>query len=87
MSDKINLHISLLLSVYKSSHQTVKYGHQRNNIYNNITGLEIKISMKSSKAKNRFEPGFQQPKTCLPKNLVLTSLLTTTTCNLTDVCH
>jgi len=26
MSDKINSHISLMLSVYKSFHETVKYG-------------------------------------------------------------
>jgi len=32
MSDKINLHICLMLSVYKSVHQRVKYGYQRNQI-------------------------------------------------------
>ena len=34
MSDRINSHICLLLSVYKSYHQTGKYGRQ------NFTGLE-----------------------------------------------
>jgi len=32
MSDKINSHICLMLSLYKSFHQRVKYGHQRNHI-------------------------------------------------------
>jgi len=30
--------------------------------------------MKASKTENRFETGFHQPKTGLPKELVLTSL-------------
>jgi len=41
MSDKINSHICLMLSVYNSFRQMVKYGHQRNNIFQNLTGLEI----------------------------------------------
>ena len=41
MSDKINSHISLMLSVYKSTHQMVKYGWQRNHILQDLTGLEI----------------------------------------------
>ena len=68
MSDKINSHICLMLSVYKSWHQTVKYGHQRNHILQDLTGLEIKISMKARKTENRFVSAFQQPKTGLPKN-------------------
>ena len=32
MSDKINYHICLMLSIYKSFHQMVKYDWQRNNI-------------------------------------------------------
>ena len=32
MSDKINSHICLVMSVYKSFHQTVKYGRQKNRI-------------------------------------------------------
>jgi len=32
MSDNFNSHIFLMSSVYKISHQLVKYGHQRNNI-------------------------------------------------------
>ena len=32
MSDKINSHICLMLSVYKCFHQMVKYGHQRNHV-------------------------------------------------------
>jgi len=38
---KINSHICLMLSVYKSFHQTVKYGRQRNHILQDFTGLEI----------------------------------------------
>src|SRR6218665_360091 len=41
MSDKINLHICLMLSVYNSFHQMVKYDHQRNHILPDLTGLEI----------------------------------------------
>jgi len=41
MSVKINSHIYLMLSVYKTFHQTVKYGHQRNQILQDIFGLEI----------------------------------------------
>ena len=40
-SDKINSHICLTLSVYNSFHQTVKYGHQRNQILQDLTELEI----------------------------------------------
>jgi len=40
MSDKINSHICLMLSVCRSFHQTVKYGHQRNHILQDLTGLE-----------------------------------------------
>jgi len=32
MSDKINSHICLMWIVFKSFHQTVKYGRQRNHI-------------------------------------------------------
>jgi len=41
MSGKINSYICLMLSVYKSFHQMVKYGWQRNNILHNLTGIEI----------------------------------------------
>ena len=67
MSDKINSHICLILSVCKYFHQTVKYGQQRNHILQDLTGLETYISMKASKAENRFETSFQQLKTGLPK--------------------
>jgi len=40
MSNKINLHTCLMLSVYKSFHQMVKYGHQRNHILQDLTGLK-----------------------------------------------
>jgi len=40
MSDKINSHICLILSIYKTCHQTVKYGCQRNHILQDLTGLE-----------------------------------------------
>jgi len=43
-----------MLCVYKSFHQTAKYGHQRYHILQNLTGLEIQISMKASKTENRF---------------------------------
>jgi len=39
MSDKINSLICLMLSVYKSFHQMVKYSHQRNHILQDLTGL------------------------------------------------
>jgi len=32
----------------------VKYGRQRNHILEDLTGLEIQISMKASKTENRF---------------------------------
>jgi len=41
MSDKINSHICLMLNVYKSFHQMVKYGQQRNHILQGLVGLEI----------------------------------------------
>jgi len=41
MSDKINSTIYLMLSVYKSFHQMVKYAQQRNHILQDLTGLEI----------------------------------------------
>jgi len=41
MSDKINSHIGLQLSVHKNFHQTVKYGCQRNHILQDLTELEI----------------------------------------------
>ena len=61
-----------MLSVYKSFHQTAKYGRQRNLLLQDLTGLEI--SMKASRTEHRFETRFQQPKTGLTKRLVLTSL-------------
>jgi len=39
-SYKINLHICLMLSIYKSVHQLVSYGCQRNQILQYLTGLE-----------------------------------------------
>src|SRR6218665_2262749 len=45
----------LMLSVYKSYHQTVKYGRQRNHILQDLNGLEIQISTTASKLKNQFE--------------------------------
>jgi len=55
-----------MLSVYKSFYQMVKFASQRNHVLQDLTWLEIKISMKASKTKNRFEIGFQQAKTGLP---------------------
>src|SRR6218665_1263714 len=67
MSDKINSHICLILSVYKSFHRTVKNGKET--MYYKINlGLKYKFSMMVSKIENRFKTGFQQPKTGLPKN-------------------
>jgi len=60
-----------MLRVYKSFHQTVKYGQQRNPVLQDLTGLEIKISMKVSKTKNRFQTGFQPAKSGLQKKPVL----------------
>ena len=51
------IHTFVYCCVYKTFHQTVKYGHQRNHILPYIlTGLEIQISMKVSKTV---------PKNCL----------------------
>ena len=52
MSGKINSNIYLKLSVYKSYHQMIKYGQQRNHILQDLTGLEIQISVKASKSEN-----------------------------------
>jgi len=41
MSDKLNSHIYLMLSVYNSFQQMVKYGRQRNLILQDLTKLEI----------------------------------------------
>ena len=41
MSGKINSNICVMLSVYKSYYQTVKYGRQTNHILQVLTGLEI----------------------------------------------
>jgi len=54
MADKINSCICLMLSVYKSFYQMVKYGHQRNHLLQDLSGLEIEISMKASETENRF---------------------------------
>jgi len=51
MSDKIKSLIYLMLSVYKSFHQTLNYGRHRNRILQDLTGLEILISMNASKIK------------------------------------
>jgi len=59
MSGKINLHACLMSNVYKSCHQTVKYGWQRNHVLQDLTGLEISIYMKASKTKNWFKTGFE----------------------------
>ena len=48
MSDKINLRICLMLSVYKRFHQMVKYDCQRNHLLNFLTWFEIDICMKAS---------------------------------------
>src|SRR6218665_1908405 len=59
--------MSLIFGVYNSFHQTIKYGHQRNHILQDLTGYEIKIYMKAGKTKTYFETGFRKPKTSLPK--------------------
>ena len=66
MPGKIISNICLMLSVYKS-YQMVKYGRQRNQILQDLTGLEIQVSMKASKIKTRFKTCFQQPKSSFPK--------------------
>src|SRR6218665_3814612 len=42
-TDKINSWICLMLIVYKSFHQTFKYGHQRNLMLQDLTGLKLKF--------------------------------------------
>jgi len=69
-----------MLSVYESFYQMVKYGQQRNHVLQDLTGLEISISMKASKTENQFETGFQQPKTGLPRKSVLKSLVLRALC-------
>jgi len=66
-----------MLSVYETFHQMVKHGRQINQILQDLTGLKIKISMKASETENQFETAFQQPKSGLPKKLVLTSVFGT----------
>ena len=55
MAGKINSDICLMLSVYKSCHQTVKYGFQINHILQDLAGFEIQISMKTSETENQFK--------------------------------
>jgi len=43
----------------------VKYDRQTNHILQDFTGLEIKISTKARKTRNRFQTGFQQLKSGL----------------------
>jgi len=43
MSDRINLHICLMSSVYNSFHQTVKYDPQRRHILQDYLGLKFKF--------------------------------------------
>jgi len=61
MSDIVNSHISLMLSIYKRSNVAGK--ETIIIILQDLTGLEIRISMKASKTENQFETGFQQLKT------------------------
>jgi len=51
-------------------HQTFKYGCQRNQILQDLTGLETEISMKASNTKNRLETGVQQSETGLRKDVI-----------------
>ena len=64
MAGEINSNICVMLSFYKSYHQTDKYGWKRNHILQDLTGLEIQIS---SKTENQFETSFQQPKSSSQK--------------------
>jgi len=41
MSGTINSHICLMLSVYRSFYQMVKYGWQIDHILKDLTGLEM----------------------------------------------
>ena len=70
MSGKINSHICLMLSVYKTFRQTVNYGRQRNKKLQDLglIELEIQIYMIASETKNRVVTGFQQPKSGLQEN-------------------
>ena len=54
-------------SVYESFSRTLKYGRQRNHILEDLTGLEILISMKTSETKKWFKTCFQQSKSSLQK--------------------
>jgi len=51
-------------------------GRQRKHtVLQDLTGLEIYISMKASNTENRIQTGFQQPKSSLRKKPVLTYLV------------
>jgi len=83
MPGKINSNICLMLnamSVYKNYHQTFQYGRQRNNILQDLTALEIQISMKVSKTGFKQKPvanRFLITEIWFAKTLVLTSLIYT----------
>jgi len=47
-----------MLSCLQKFSLNEKYGWQRNCILQDFTGLEILISMKANKTKNRFQTGF-----------------------------
>ena len=55
MSGKSNSHLCLMLNIYKSFHQMVKYGWQRNHISQDLTMLEILISIKASKGPSIYD--------------------------------
>ena len=78
MSHRINSHICLMLSVYKNFHHTVKYSCKWNHIFQGLTGLEIYISMKASKTKNRFEKssGFLKEGINIPNHNTIYPFLT-----------
>jgi len=65
MSDEIKSYICLVFSVYKSFHQTVKYGHQRNHILQDLTFL-----WRIVRPKTGLKPVFNNQKPVCQKNCI-----------------
>jgi len=51
MLDKINSHICLMLSVYKSFHPNGQYGRQRDHILQDLIGFKYKFLWRPVKPK------------------------------------
>jgi len=63
-----------MLNVYESFHEAVIYGQQKKSYIMRVNWLEIKISMKAHKTENRFQTGFQQPKSSVQNGISIPRL-------------